>query len=103
MSDLASFPLRRARDAEASDDDGNDPAGPGIARPDARGAAAACWRLAVRGEPASGAPHGKGPQMADIIELILADHERIRRLLRALDGAARYGEDTGASWVLALV
>jgi hypothetical protein len=41
--------------------------------------------------------------MADIIELILADHERIRRLLRALDDAARYGEDTGANWVLAPV
>ena len=41
--------------------------------------------------------------MADIIELILADHERIRRLLRALDDAARYGGDTGADWVLALV
>jgi hypothetical protein len=46
-------------------------------------------------------PDGKGPQMADIIEVILADHKRIRRLLRALDDAARYGEDPYAGWMLA--
>jgi hypothetical protein len=31
----------------------------------------------------------------DIIELILADHGRIRRLLRGDDDTARYGEDPG--------
>ena len=39
--------------------------------------------------------------MADIIEVILANHKRIRRLLRALDYAARYGEDPCAGWMLA--
>ena len=41
--------------------------------------------------------------MADIIELILADHRRIRRLLGALGDAARYGEDPGAACILAPV
>jgi Hemerythrin HHE cation binding domain len=41
--------------------------------------------------------------MTDIIELILADHQRIRRLLGALDDAARYGEGPGASKALAQV
>ena len=48
-------------------------------------------------------PDGKGPQMADIIEVILADDKRIRRLLRALDDSARYGEDSYAGWMLAPV
>lgn len=39
--------------------------------------------------------------MADIIELVLADHDRIRRLMGALDNAARYGELGGANWVVA--
>lgn len=38
--------------------------------------------------------------MADIIELILADHRRIRMLLGALGGAARNGEDPGATCML---
>lgn len=38
--------------------------------------------------------------MADIIELVLADHDRIRRLMGALDNAARYGELGGAGWVV---
>ena len=41
--------------------------------------------------------------MADIIEVILADHKRIRRMLGALDDAARYGEDPCAGWMLAPV
>ncbi len=43
--------------------------------------------------------------MADIIEVILADHKRIRRLrpLGALDDATRYGEDPCAGWMLAPV
>jgi hypothetical protein len=39
--------------------------------------------------------------MADIIEVVLADHDRIRRLMGALDNAARYGELGGAGWVVA--
>lgn len=39
--------------------------------------------------------------MADIIELVRADHQRIRRLMGALDNAARYGELGGAEWVVA--
>jgi hypothetical protein len=41
--------------------------------------------------------------MADIIEVILADHKRIRRMLGALDDAASYGEDPCAGWMLAPV
>ena len=41
--------------------------------------------------------------MADIIEVILADHKRIRRMLGALDNAASYGEDPCAGWMLAPV
>lgn len=48
-------------------------------------------------------PDGKGPQLADIIEVILADDKRIRRLLRALDDSARCGEDPYAGWMLAPV
>jgi Hemerythrin HHE cation binding domain len=39
--------------------------------------------------------------MADIIELVLADHSRIRRLMGALDNAARYRELGGGGWVVA--
>jgi hypothetical protein len=39
--------------------------------------------------------------MADIIEVILADHKRIRGMPGALDYAARYGEDPCAGWMLA--
>jgi hypothetical protein len=41
--------------------------------------------------------------MADIIEVILADHKRIRRMLGALEDAASYGEDPCAGWMLAPV
>jgi hypothetical protein len=41
--------------------------------------------------------------MADIIEVILADHKRIRSPLRALDDAARHGEDPYIGWMLAPV
>ena len=41
--------------------------------------------------------------MADIVEVILADHKRIRRMLGALDDAASYGEDPCAGWMLAPV
>jgi hypothetical protein len=40
--------------------------------------------------------------MADIIEVILADHNE-RRVLGALDNAASYGEDPCAGWMLAAV
>ena len=51
-------------------------------------------RLAARGgQPVAPArARGAAP---DIIELILADHDRIRRLLHGGDDAARYGEDPG--------
>lgn len=35
--------------------------------------------------------------MADIVELILADHRRIRRLLNAVEDAARYSRQPGVS------
>ena len=41
--------------------------------------------------------------MTDIIEVILADHKRIRKMLGALDDAASYGEDPCAGWMLAPV
>lgn len=36
---------------------------------------------------------------ADIIELIMADHRRIRRLCRALDDAVRWERDSGPGWM----
>lgn len=41
--------------------------------------------------------------MADIIELILADHRRLRRLVTALGDATRNGEDPGATCMPAAV
>lgn len=41
--------------------------------------------------------------VADIIELIMADHDRIRRLLSAVDDAARYQHTAGPGWPLAPV
>jgi hypothetical protein len=38
---------------------------------------------------------------ADVIELILADHRRIRRLCEALEDAARWSGETGRDWMLA--
>ncbi len=40
---------------------------------------------------------------ADIVELIRADHRRIRRLREALNDAARWGDDSGYAWMLAYV
>lgn len=37
---------------------------------------------------------------ADIVELIMADHRRIRRLRGALQDAARYDGDAGPGWIL---
>src|SRR5579863_775911 len=37
---------------------------------------------------------------ADILELIMADHRRIRRLRGALQDAARYDADAGPVWLL---
>jgi len=42
-----------------------------------------------------------GGQPADIIELIMADHRRIRRLCRALADGARWGSETGSGSMLA--
>lgn len=42
-----------------------------------------------------------GGQPADIIELILADHRRIRRLCGALEDAVRQSSDPGHGWMLA--
>jgi hypothetical protein len=41
--------------------------------------------------------------MADIIELILFDHERILRLQTALSDVARYYRDAGSAWALASI
>ena len=39
----------------------------------------------------------------DVIELIMADHRRIRRLSETLDNAARYRGDSGQNWMPARV
>jgi hypothetical protein len=39
----------------------------------------------------------------DVIELIMTDHRRIRRLSEALDNAARYRGDSGQNWTPARV
>jgi hypothetical protein len=41
--------------------------------------------------------------LTDIIELIASDHDRMRRLLSALDDAARYTDDAYVKWPLAVV
>jgi hypothetical protein len=41
--------------------------------------------------------------MAEIIELILSDHERILRLQTALSDVARYYRHTGSAWALASI
>ena len=51
-------------------------------------------RLAARGGQPVAPARARGPA-PEIIELILADHERIRRLLRGDDDTARYREDPG--------
>jgi hypothetical protein len=51
-------------------------------------------RLAARGGQPVAPARARGAT-PDIIELILADHERIRRLLRGDDDTARYREDPG--------
>jgi hypothetical protein len=43
------------------------------------------------------APNG---HPADVIELIMADHRRIRRLRQALDDAVRCGAASGSHWML---
>ena len=53
------------------------------------------------GTPAPAAADGSGP--ADVIELILADHRRIRRLREALHDTVRLGGEPGPAWVLAHV
>jgi hypothetical protein len=42
---------------------------------------------------------GPGAGPADVIELVLADHRRIRRLSRALDDAVRRAAHSGPGWV----
>lgn len=49
------------------------------------------------------AVHPPAGQSDDIIELVMADHRRIRRLLRTLDDAARASSQSGSAWVLAHV
>jgi anti-anti-sigma factor len=49
-----------------------------------------------------GARRGRahGPGRADVLDLIRADHARIRRLLASAESAARRGEPADARWVL---
>jgi Hemerythrin HHE cation binding domain len=42
-----------------------------------------------------------GRYPADVIDLIMADHRRIRRLSEALEDAARHHVDSGQDWMLA--
>lgn len=51
---------------------------------------------------AQGIP-GLGTQPGDVIELIMADHRRIRRLCRALDDAARWSGGSDPDWMPAYV
>lgn len=44
-----------------------------------------------------------GPDRGDVIELVLADHRRIRRLCQALDDAVLWTARSGASWAPAHV
>jgi Hemerythrin HHE cation binding domain len=44
-----------------------------------------------------------GPRTVDLVQLILTDHDRIGRLVGALDDAARDRRDTDARWPLAPV
>jgi hypothetical protein len=53
------------------------------------------------GPRAALAPAGGRP--ADVIELIMADHRRIRRLSEALYDAVRCADDVGENWMLAHV
>ena len=46
---------------------------------------------------------GPGGQPGDVIELIMADHRRIRRLGRALDDAVSWSGSSGADWMPAHV
>jgi Hemerythrin HHE cation binding domain len=58
-------------------------------------------RLASSGRtPASAAAVGSRPA-EDVIELIMADHRRIRRLREALYDAVRFGGESDLEWVLA--
>lgn len=53
--------------------------------------------------PADEAHSGPGPgagRPADIVELIMADHRRIRRLRGAVQDAARFDGDAGPGWIL---
>lgn len=40
-----------------------------------------------------------GPRSDDIVELVMADHRRIRRMCRALDDAVRWAERLGPDWL----
>ena len=51
--------------------------------------------------PQVAGPYGGLP--ADVIELIMADHRRIRRFRAVLDDAVRGGSASGSAWVLAHV
>jgi Hemerythrin HHE cation binding domain len=48
--------------------------------------------------PRSVTPHGRLP--ADVIDLIMADHRRVRRLCEVLDDAALRGPAVGSGWAL---
>jgi hypothetical protein len=53
---------------------------------------------------ASGQPHAVPPVRrppADIVELVMADHRRIRRLCGVLEDAIRWSDDFGPGWMLA--
>jgi len=46
---------------------------------------------------------GPGRQPGDVIELIMADHRRIRRLCQALDDAVSWSGSSGPDWIPAHV
>jgi hypothetical protein len=56
------------------------------------------------GQPVSRRADGRpGGAPADVIELIMADHRRIRRFREVLDDAVRGGPASGSGWMLAHV
>jgi len=55
--------------------------------------------MALPGVPPQGVTAHRGPQ-ADVIELIMADHRRVRRLREVLEDAVRRGPPVGSGWAL---
>lgn len=53
----------------------------------------------TRSHPATSLAHRHAAHTADIIELLLAEHGRLRRLMDAFENAARHCETFGVTWL----